>query len=437
MVSDWMYRCPACGFCNETWAVCHKHMRRCCPHLLVNSRSGKNRKAREFRVPNSHAMAEKLAQQEQKRLKASRARAEDKRRSEAVAEIKASMPYPCSYGCGEGYDTKERCERHETVCARGVALRCRRRNQAADQHAPPSAAGGDAANATGESSAPNATGIGHDATCISRQTDHSTVIPPESKSSVKAMKRKEYRARRTDARAEARASLPFMCPAHGCDERYETRERFERHLKVCARAIAHHRRKDESRQLRPAFVGGGGTICNAAWGEPNTTVDEAFEFAPPCSNSQDDEPTSLMTGNEHDVNRFSMEKLSNGQVLTPSSQPGQNNENTIARSPYPQLPEQFGSYNCLLCSRGYTNWVDCVAHMVGCCNEVYENGKLWGGVEAVRIRCGVEEPSSKKCTNCGSFKAKQDFESTEWKEIGKEARIRQCKICMGRGNQFG
>ena len=236
--------------------------------------------------------------------------------------------------------------------------------------------------------------------------------------------------------AEASASMPFMCPAHGCGERYETRESCERHLKVCARVIAHHHRKDEATQLRPAFVGGGGsTICNTAWGEPNTTVDisdEAFEFFPPSRNDHDGNPMPFMRGNNQNVIPADMANVSLGRVSKLAPHPGHSNGNTYTDSPYPQLPEQFGSYNCLRCSRGYTNWVDCVAHMVGCCNQIYENGKLWGGVEAVRIRCGVEEPSSKKCTHCGSFKTKHDFASTEWAEIGEADRIRQCKDCYGR-----
>ena len=51
------------------------------------------------------------------------------------------MPFLCPYGCGEGYDTKDKCDRHEKVCARGIAQRCRQQEWQApavpqDQHPP-------------------------------------------------------------------------------------------------------------------------------------------------------------------------------------------------------------------------------------------------------------------------------------------------------------
>ena len=302
MPSDWLYRCPPCGFCHETWEVCHQHMQRCCPHLLSDGQTRRKRKARHLRVPNSDAVAARL-----------KARAEEKRRLEAEAEIKASMPFLCAYGCGEGYETRDRCDRHEQVCARGVAFRCRHQKRQAPLKSvpqgrnPPAAVGYDDKN--GKSSEA-AIGAVHKATSV------------------------------------------------------------------------------------PDYAARTAAISNTV---PATMAFGAVQQVP------------------NQVNFATSEEV----------------RSTYSHSPYPQLPEQFGSYNCLLCSRGYTGWFDCVAHMVGCCNQLYEYGKLWGGVEAVRIRCGVEEPGSKKCTHCGSFKSKQDFESTEWAEIGKTDRNRQCKECLG------
>lgn len=304
MPSDWLYRCPACGFCHETWAVCHKHMRSCCSQLLFDRRKGRNCKARQFRVANSHAMAARL-----------KARAEDKRRLEAEAEIKASMPFLCPYGCGEGYETKDRCDRHEKVCARGIAQRCRQQERQAplisvpqqDQH-PPAAVVCDNKN---RKSSAAATGFVHKSTTV-----------PDSAAGTAAI---------SDVVTATMGDLQLLQIPQG-------------------------------------------TCGNVSFGVLSG------QYAQQVPN----------------------------QVNDAMHQMSEEVGSTYAHSPYPQLPEQFVSYNCLRCSRGHTNWADCVAHMVGCCNEVYENGKLWGGVEAVRIRCGVEEPSSKKCTQCGGFKSKQD-----------------------------
>ena len=415
-------------------------MNYCCSHLLF-TREGKKRKPKKFRVPNSEATAKKVAEtaasRNKKKHKAKAARLVEEK-AQAAKVVDPSRPFMCpAVGCTERYGTRERCERHILVCASATAY-SRGDRELLQQFEPLVLAVDSAADENGESSAANTVSVSAGGQNIissssSRQTDHATEqIAPESKSSEEATIQKEDFAKQLDAKA----SMPFMCPAHGCGERYETRESCERHLKVCARVIAHHHRKDEATQLRPAFVGGGGsTICNTAWGEPNTTVDisdEAFEFVPPSCNDHDGKPMPFMRGNNQNVSPADMANLSLGRVSKLAQNPGHSHGNTHAHSPYPQLPEQFGSYNCLRCSRGYTNWVDCVAHMVGCCNQVYENGKLWGGLEAVRMRCGMEEPSSKKCTQCGSFKSKHDFESTEWAEIGKADRIRQCKDCYGR-----
>jgi hypothetical protein len=65
----------------------------------------------------------------------------------------------------------------------------------------------------------------------------------------------------------------------------------------------------------------------------------------------------------------------------------------IVESPYQQLPNEFAAYNCLRCSRSHAKWADCVAHMAGgCCHESLERGVQWGGIEAVRVRCGAAAP---------------------------------------------
>ena len=437
----------------ESWNHCNVHMHHCCPHLRFDH-LGKRQNAKRFRVRNFQAVAAP---------KLSRTLTTTER---AVAEAKASLPFGCPYGCGEGYETEEECDRHVNACARAIAHHYQRGNEArklrqaqqagselfnsdGNSASTPAATATPCANANANTahvgrnqrnkpSSPAQIGaldnLSIDGTSeLTSHQDSSGEMNEESHSNSTIQN--QYLPKRSDGKDEVRASMPFMCPAHGCGERYETRERCERHLKACARAIAHHRRKDEAKQLRPAFVGGGDTICNTVWGESNTTADtmsdEAFEFVPPSSNNHDGMPMSFTTGNDQNVSPADMANLSLGTVSKLAPHPYHSHGNTYAHSPYPQLPEHFGSYNCLRCSRGYTNWVDCVAHMVGCCNQVYENGKLWGGVEGVRIRCGVEEPCSKKCTRCESFKSKQDFDLTEWAEIGKADKIRQCIDCVG------
>ena len=218
-----------------------------------------------------------------------KATAEDKRRREAEAEIKASMPFLCPYGCGEGYDTKDKCDRHEKVCARGIAQRCRQQ----ERHAP--------LNSVPQDQHPPGA------------VDKSSTVQDSAAAGTAAM---------SDAVTATMRGLPLL----------QTSE---------------------------------GTYGNV--------------------------PFSVVSGEVH------AQQVPN-QVNYAMQQMSEDVGSTHAKSPYPQLPKHFGSYNCLRCSRGYTKWVDCVAHMVGCCNQLYENGKLWGGVEALRIRCGVEEPGSKRCT---------------------------------------
>jgi len=69
---------------------------------------------------------------------------------------------------------------------------------------------------------------------------------------------------------------------------------------------------------------------------------------------------------------------------------GADDEEEKVDSPFPVLPEVFYAYQCLHCGIKSGGWIDCVQHMMHCCPNLYEFGKMWGGTEAVRRRCGVD-----------------------------------------------
>ena len=115
MPSDWLYRCPACGFTDEKWDVCKDHMSSCCSHLLLTQK-GKSRKAKEFRVPNENRKARMKNKAEKRAARLT----EEKARAASV--IDPSRPFMCpALGCTERYGTRERCERHIQVCASAIA----------------------------------------------------------------------------------------------------------------------------------------------------------------------------------------------------------------------------------------------------------------------------------------------------------------------------